>query len=40
MSDFFTVFLVGGLLAGVGYAAWVLSRARRGTRAGGKAQVT
>ena len=26
MSDFFTVFLVGGLLAGVGYAAWVLSR--------------
>ncbi|HYR68576.1 MAG TPA: tetratricopeptide repeat protein [Candidatus Dormibacteraeota bacterium] len=26
MSGFFTVFLVGGLLAGVGYAAWVLSR--------------
>lgn len=26
MSDFLTVLLVGGLLAGVGYAAWVLSR--------------
>jgi len=26
MSDFLSVFLVGGLLAGVGYAAWALSR--------------
>ncbi len=26
MSDFITVFIVGGLLSGVGYAAWILSR--------------
>lgn len=29
MSDMFTVLMVGGLLAGVGYAAWVLSRDAR-----------
>lgn len=26
MTDFFSVMVVGGLLAGVGYAAWILSR--------------